>query len=238
MQAISNSLISAGKDAVKGSASWPPPVKTVLRQGVLLCIAVGLPIGALLYDSQMKGKSAQNAKERHRIAGIIRSMLIQDKKDHVACQRLWTAVRDAKEVGTGDERVQPWREELGKRIASTLALAVEGNDSEAVATLTNLMEKEPLSTKYIPEPLRRRLHTIQTEAFRKKLRTGFATREVGISQGIVRSIKLTYYLKAADAARVGRGGVELLEGLLATLVVYVLECLLDVLQKQVLKPRK
>uniref|UniRef100_A0A7S0DPK3 ABC transporter domain-containing protein n=1 Tax=Amorphochlora amoebiformis TaxID=1561963 RepID=A0A7S0DPK3_9EUKA len=247
MQAISNSLISAGKDAVKGSASWPPPVKTVLRQGVLLCIAVGLPIGALLYDSQMKGKSAQNAKERHRIAGIIRSMLIQDKKDHVACQRLWTAVRDAKEVGTGDERVQPWREELGKRIASTLALAVEGNDSEAVATLTNLMEKEPLSTKYIPEPLRRRLHTIQTEAFRKKLRTvltlviGPARAQlkwillnifVGISQGIVRSIKLTYYLKAADAARVGRGGVELLEGLLATLVVYVLECLLDVLQKQ------
>eukprot|EP00468_Gymnochlora_sp_CCMP2014_P000231 CAMPEP_0167744062 /NCGR_PEP_ID=MMETSP0110_2-20121227/2371_1 /TAXON_ID=629695 /ORGANISM="Gymnochlora sp., Strain CCMP2014" /LENGTH=828 /DNA_ID=CAMNT_0007628519 /DNA_START=2546 /DNA_END=5032 /DNA_ORIENTATION=- len=242
MQAFSNKLLAVG-----GKGGWPPSTESILKQGVLVCIAVGIPIAGLLYDSQKRGSGSKSESERQRISGIIRAMLKQDKRDHVACKRILNAIRDAKEVGISTSEVRVWREELGRRIASTIGVALEEKNKEALKILTSLMDKEPYALQHLPRPLMRRLRQLEHQAFIRRLKTvwnliiGPARVQlkwillnvvVGIANGIVKSLTLTYYIRAAEIAKDGKGGIDLLKSLLATLVIHILNVLLDVLQQQ------
>eukprot|EP00466_Bigelowiella_natans_P013784 jgi/Bigna1/144698/aug1.90_g19406 len=171
MQALTNKLVS-------GKSGWPPRVEVVLRQGVLICLGIGIPISGLLYDSLQKGKCEQSVKERERIAGIIRAMMKKSterkKNDFTTCSRIASAIKAAQEEGESEEQLLLWRTELNGRVAAALQQAVDKKvaDEKSVTGLVRLLEKSPGSWETLPRPLNRSIRRMLRASFYKRLRTG------------------------------------------------------------------
>lgn len=239
---------------------WPPPVRSVVTKGVLLCIALGVPLGALLYDSQRKGQCAQSDRERRRTEGIVRAMLKPEEKgdakiarakekDHVACARIWTAIKAARESGAGPAEIRVWLRELAHRIAAAMrgALEQEPRDIEAIEALLKVLREAPECSPDLDASLTRRLRALVLGRFRRRLRTIwhlivkpartqlkwiFAAIVVATGGAIVNTLGTTYFLRALHAARTGKNNTELRRALGATLVIHVLQILVDILQQQ------